>query len=136
MVRFPKIAFLAKAQSLYQDYLAACFRNASQPEHVKINGVWPNKLLTTYRISQREPNRKFKVPREILKMRLLIFWLNVAKVRKLILLRFRYDPVARNTDQSPFHMNEAGSQACGTLVLKGSIRVPLLHAALLGTSFF
>ena len=55
----------------------------------------------------------------------------MAKVRKLILLHFGYDPDCRNIDQSPFHGNEAGSKACNTLALKGAPTVPLIenHAA-------
>ena len=60
-----------------------------------------------------------------------MLWLSVAKTRKLILLHFGYDPECSNADQSPFHMNEAGSQACRTLALKGGPLVPLIecHAA-------
>ena len=61
----------------------------------------------------------------------MIFWLSVAKVCKLILLHFGYDPDCSNVDQSPFHMNEAGSAECNSLALKGAPIVPLVenHAA-------
>ena len=45
MVRFPKMALLAKARDLYQDYLAASWRQGFRPQLVKINGPWLNKLL-------------------------------------------------------------------------------------------
>ena len=101
------------------------------PEMVDISPVWLNQFLAEYRISARLPNRKFKVPRAILAERLEIFWISVAKVRKLILLHFGYDPDCRNIDQSPFHSNEAGSKACNTLALTGALTVPLIenHAA-------
>jgi len=54
-----------------------------------------NDLLREYRISDRKPNRKFKVPRWVLAERLEIWWLNVFKLRKLVQLHFGYDPVAR-----------------------------------------
>ena len=61
----------------------------------------------------------------------MIFWINVARLRKLIFLHFGYEPEAKNVDQSPFHGNEAGSKECNTLALKGVPKVPLLenHAA-------
>ena len=54
-----------------------------------------NDLLREYRISDRKPNRKFKVPRWVLAERLEIWWLNVFKLRKFVQLHFGYDPVAR-----------------------------------------
>ena len=32
-----------------------------------------------------------------------------------------------NLDQSPYHENEAGSQATGTIVMKGEVVVPLVE---------
>ena len=127
MVRFPKQVLLVKAQMLYQEYCARCLRNSLQPEFLDVTPKWLNELLDEYRIAQRLPNRKFKVPRHILAERLEIFWLSVAKLRKLVQLHFGYDPDCRNVDQSPFHGNEAGSAACNTLALKGAPTVPLIE---------
>jgi len=48
-----------------------------------------------------------------------------------VILEHGYDPDMRNVDQAPFHKNEAGSKTYGTVVMKGSHKVPLLegHAA-------
>jgi hypothetical protein len=127
MVRFPKKAFLLKALQLQQDYIAACLRNSSTPSHFRIDGRWLCRLLAAERISHRKPNRKYKVARVVLAQRLQIFWINTAKLRKLIQLEFGYDPTFRNADQSPFHMNEAGSQECNTLCLRGELRIPLIE---------
>lgn len=131
MCRFPKKVLLVKAQMLQEDYLTECLSRDVQVEPVEINARWLNALLAEYRISSRIPNRKFKVPRYVLAERLEIFWISVAKVRKLISLKWGYDPDCRNIDQSPFHANEAGSKACNTLALKGAPTVPLIenHAA-------
>jgi hypothetical protein len=131
MCRFPKKVLLVKAQMLQEDYLVECLSRNVQPEPVDITGKWLNELLWEYRISDRVPNRKFKVPRWALSERLEIFWLTVAKLRKLVILQFGYDPDCRNIDQSPFHQNEAGSKACNSLALKGAPTVPLIenHAA-------
>ena len=60
-----------------------------------------------------------------------LYWLSTAQVRKLIQLKFGYDPAFTNVDQSPFHMNESGSCENNTIVLKGCPTVPLHenHAA-------
>ena len=96
-----------------------------------MDGRWLDVLLAEYRLSSRQPNRKFKVPRWVLAERLKMFWIAAAKLRMLVLLTFGYDPEFRNVDQSPFHSNEAGSAECGTLALKGAPTVPLIesHAA-------
>jgi len=131
MVRFPKLVLLVKAQMLQQEYCAMCLRKSIQPEPVEITMRWVNTVLQEYRISHLQPNRKYKVARWVLAERLEIFWLSVMKLRKFIILHFGYDPVCSNIDQSPFHGNEAGSKACGTLALRGAPVVPLIedHAA-------
>ena len=73
MVRFPKAVLLVKAQMLQQDYLAACLKRDIKPERLNIYGKWLNSVLAEYRITQRRPSRKFKVPRAVLAERLMIF---------------------------------------------------------------
>ena len=131
MVRIPKAVFLTKAKQLQCEYLAECLKHNVIPEHVEVNHRWLNRLLATYRISHRRPNRKFKVPRAVLMQRLEIFWIVTAKLRTMVMVHFGYDPTFKNIDQSPFHQNEAGSQEWGTLALVGQHTVPLIenHAA-------
>ena len=131
MCRFPKKVLYVKALQFQQDYYASCLKHKVTPEHVVINSQWLNNLLDQYRITERRPNRKFKVPRNVLMERLKIFWLVFAKMRVIIKHHHGYEPNVRNADQSPFHENEAGSAECNTLALKGAPTVPLVenHAA-------
>ena len=79
-----------------------------------------------------ETKQTFKVPRTVLAYRLKIFWIVTAKLRKLLILTFGYDPEFRNLDQSPFHGNEAGSAECNTIALNGRADSPPfveIHAA-------
>ena len=55
---------------------------------------------------------------------MMIFRLNVHKIRYWIWLEKVYDPDCRNVDQSPSHKNEAGSKAFGTVVMRVTIKVP------------
>mgnify|MGYP003310695744 CR=1 FL=1 len=100
MVRFPKKVLLVKAQMLHEAYCAQCLLHYVAPEPVVICGRWLNQLLDEYRIADRVPNRKYKVPRVVLGERLKIFWTTVAKIRKLCLLKWNYDPDCKNVDQS------------------------------------
>ena len=83
--------------------------------------------LDEYTIADCVPNRKYKVPRAVLAERLFIVWTIVAKIRKLCLLKWNYDPDCKNVDQSPFHVSEAGSRDVGALALKGCPIVPLIE---------
>ena len=74
----------------------------------------------------RAANRKYAVSRPIVKERMEIFWVVVFRIRLFILLAFGYDPLLQNSDQSPFHHNETGSQNKATLAVRGSI-VPVVE---------
>ena len=127
MCRFPKLAFKLKAQSLYQEYIISSLHKGIQPETVTINDRWVNDWLVEHRLTQRQPNRKWKVSRPVLMERLKIFWRMIYKLRKLVQLAKGYDPKMRNFDQSPFHLNEAGSQVTGSITMKGTPIIPLLE---------
>ena len=130
MCRFPKLAFKVKANQLYQEYLLCCLNLGENPEHVNINDRWINDWLRENRLTDRKPNRKWKVSRPVLAERLKIFWITIYKLRKLFLLARGYDPHMRNLDQSPFHMNEAGSQVVGTIAMKGAPIIPVSYTHL------
>ena len=72
MCSFPNKVLLVKALMLQQDYYVSCIQHKVTPEHVAITRGWQNDFLDEYRISSRRPNRKFKVPREVLKESLKI----------------------------------------------------------------
>ena len=74
----------------------------------------------------RLANRKYQVPRHVLKERLEVFWVNLFRLRQLIQLKFGYDPLIMNFDQSPFHHNETGSQNKPTLSVRGA-NVPVVE---------
>ncbi len=67
----------------------------------------------------------------MMKERLEIVWCNIFKIRRLMARSLGYEPVIENFDQSPFHMNEVGSKAAGSLTICGGGSVALVegHAA-------
>ena len=58
--------------------------------------------------------------------RLEIFWVNLFRLRLLMLLRLGYEPQLENFDQSPYHNNEVGAQHKPVLAVKGG-KVPLIE---------
>jgi hypothetical protein len=90
----------------------------------KPTGRWFRGWEAEYGLTMRMANRKFACARSILKERLEIDWLNIYSLRYYILLVHGYDPMMQNSDQSPFHNNETGSQNKPILAVKGS-KVPV-----------
>ena len=116
---------------LYQEYLCECLTRKIQAENVTINDRWINAWLIEHRLTQRQLNRKWKESRPVLRDRLRIFWRNMIELRRFVQLGKGNNPDMRCFDQSPYHMNEAGSQVSGSLKMKGAQIIPLLekHAA-------
>ena len=110
MTRFPPAVVALKAKQLVQDYVAACLQAGQVPDPPQVTSKWIKSWQMEYRLSVRRPNRKFKVPKKVLEQRLCVFWLNLLRVRQFAILHFGYDLEITNMDQSPFHMNEAGSK--------------------------
>ena len=71
MCRFPKLAFKAKARMLYEEYVIICLHRGVQPETVYITDHWVDDWLIEHRLTQRQPNRKWKLSRPTLKERLI-----------------------------------------------------------------
>ena len=74
----------------------------------------------------RMANKKYAVPRHVVKERMEIFWVVIFRLRLFIVMEFGYDPLILNFDQSPFHHNETGSQNKPTSAVRGSI-VPVVE---------
>ena len=125
--RFPVAVLKDKAKQLLQEYLRISFMSGQRRVGMAIDWKWLKRWEVEYGLSMRAPNRKFKVSKAILEERLIIWWLNLARVRALCLAVFGYDPEMENWDQSPFHHNEIGSQNARTVAVCGSREVPLEH---------
>ena len=129
MGRFPVALLRQKAKQFLQDYLRVALTAvaAKVPRGMAIDWKWLKRWGCDYGVSMRAPNRKYKVPKWLLEERLVIWWLNLARVRTLCQECHKYDPEMENWDQSPFHRNEVGSQNAKTLAIEGSIEVPLIE---------
>ena len=129
--RIPSTVVVNKAQQLCEDYVVESLRRGIDPQTPVVDGQWVRRWRVDRGVSFRKPNRKWKVPKDVLLERCQIFWSNVFRVRAFILAKFGYDPALWNFDQSPYHMNEAGSKETGTLALRGQPVVVLKegHAA-------
>ncbi len=128
---------MRKARALVEAYTAACLRQGVRADAPVLNNTWLRRWKLEHQVSFRHPNRKWKVPRAILLERLRITRSNVIRVRRLALLLADagqalpaeagqalpadagQDLVMWNFDQSPFHMNEAGSKNQRSLELRG-----------------
>ena len=87
---------------------------------------WLKRWLEEYGLSLKQANRKYQVPRAVVKERLEIFNVNLFRLRLLCLRLLGYEPAMLNFDQSPFHNNETGAQDKPTLDVRGG-KVPLIE---------
>jgi hypothetical protein len=115
-----------KVQQLLQDYSYACLLNGAPVVHVKVDSHWFKRWDEDHGLSMRSANRKYAVPRPVVKERMEVFWVVLFRIRLFIFLAFGYDPLLLNFDQSPFHHNETGSQNKPTLAARGST-VPVVE---------
>jgi hypothetical protein len=129
--RIPPSLMLAKARMLMGEYVEEHVVRGMRADAAQVDYTWLSRWKFQFRISLRQPNRKWSVPRAIMKERLEITWCNIFRVRQLMARSLGYDPIIENFDQSPFHMNEVGSKATGSLSITGGGSVALVegHAA-------
>lgn len=126
LARFPRSILVLKVNQLLQEMAYACLLNGRPVQCFKPDSWWFKRWEEEYGLSMRQANRKYAVPRNVLKERLEIFWVVLFRLRYLILLVFGYDPLLLNWDQSPFHHNETGSQNKPTLGIRGAT-VPVVE---------
>ena len=126
LARFPRAVLRHKVNQLLQEHAHACLLNGQPVVSFKPDSWWFKRWEDDYGLSMRRANRKYQVPRHVLKERLEIFWVNLFRLRYFILLLLGYDPVLYNFDQTPFHHNETGSQNKATLGVRGNT-VPVVE---------
>ena len=129
--RIPPKLMLAKANMLMGEYMEEHAARGQRADAALVNYMWISRWKYMYSINFRHPNRRFSVPRVIMRERLHLFWTNLFRVRRLMARSLGYEPVIENFDQSPFHMNEVGSKSTGSLSIRGVGAVVLRegHAA-------
>ena len=142
LARFPRSVLRLKLLQLLADHAGACLLNSRPVQTVDPTSWWFRRWEEEYGLSMRFANRKYAVPRHVQKERMEIFWVVLFRVRLFIFLKFGYDPLILNWDQSPFHHNESGSQnkqilavRCSTVpVVEGNSDVKSRWTAQLTTS--
>ena len=126
LARFPRCVLRIKVQQLMEDLAYASLMNGEAVQSFVPNSHWFRRWESDYGLNMKKANRKYQVPRAVVKERLEIFWVNLFRVRYLIKLIFGYDPVIENSDQSPYHHNETGAQNKPLLALQGDL-VPVVE---------
>jgi hypothetical protein len=125
--RMPYKIMMTRAKMLLLDYVEACMAQGIVPDVFKPTPKWMRGFKREYGLSFRKPNKRYKLSRRGVCIRLEPFWLNNIAVRHYAMLLFGVDPGQHcdGADQKPWHVNEAGSKLLGTLAMKGAKSVPL-----------
>ena len=126
LARFPREVVKLKARQLFQDHSYACLLNGAPVVICTVDSHWCRRWEEEHGLSMRVANRKYAVPRPVVKQRLEILWVVLFRLRLFISLVFGYDPLILNFDQSPFHHNETGSQNKPTLAVRAGT-VPIVE---------
>ena len=126
LARFPVAVLKLKVNELLHDYSYACLLNGIPVASFNPDAHWFLRWQNEYGLSMRTANRKYEIPRCVVKERVQLHWVVLFRMRLFIHLAFGYDPLILNFDQSPFHHNEVGSQNKQTLAVKGSV-VPIVE---------
>ena len=124
--RFPRAVLKLKVRQFLEEYAYVCLLNGRPVESLTPDTWWFKRWEDEYGLSMRRANRKYVVPRGVLKERLEIHWVIIFRLRLFIFLAFGYDPLIANPDQSPYHHNETGSQNKPTLGVRGGT-VPVVE---------
>ena len=115
-----------KVRQPLQEHAAASLLCGKRVQTFDPRAVWFARWEREYGLSMKYANRKYQIPRDLLQLRLHIFWANLHRIRLFIYLKFGYWPTMENFDQSPYHNNETGSQGKPCLALVGS-NVPIIE---------
>ena len=75
LCRFPRSVLVLKAQQLFQDYAYSCLLNGQRVVSAKPDSWWCKRWEEDHGLSLRMANRKYSVPRTIIKERMEIFWI-------------------------------------------------------------
>ena len=75
LARFPRVVIQLRAQQLLQDYTYACLLNGEPVHSFTADFWWCKRWEEDYGLSMRQANRKYSVPRSVVKERMEIFWL-------------------------------------------------------------
>ena len=126
MGRFPRRLLVAKCEQFLARHCHDSLVNGVPVQGFVLRDQWFRGWQKEYGLSMRKPNRKYKVPKDLLEERLKLWWTSVFRIRALCVAIHGYDPDMENWDQSPFHNNESGSQNLRTLAVKGK-EVPLIE---------
>ena len=131
--RMSPLYVLKKAQEISSEVLREMHRSGQYVEMPMIDKSWLRRWRRDYGVSFRRPNQRYKCSRRVLGDRLRTMWLNCIRVRRAAqrLLGHDLQYAIYGIDETPFHMNECGSKAIGTLEIQGApvVRLKENHAA-------
>lgn len=109
--RLPRKVFKLKCEQLYQIYLKQQNLEPPEEEQIKFSNRWIRGWQEEYRVSLRQPNKRFAVSENVRKQRIIEFLKNIIRVRIFFDKRLNVSDVdIINGDQMPLHRNESAGQ--------------------------
>ena len=129
--RIPPSFVMTVARNMATEIVAQMRRKGTFVPLPVIDRRWLNRWQRDYGVCFRKPNKRFKCSWKTLGKRCKAMWRNVFFVRALAQELFGHDLPIFGLDQTPLHMNEAGSRKESSLEIQGAPSISLLenHAA-------
>ena len=105
--RLPRKIFRLKCLELFEKWKEA---NADIDATFQCSKKWVNDWMLEYRVSLKQPNKRFALSRDERIIRIEEFLKNVLRVRFFFNHHFKKEPTIINGDQMPLHRNESSGQ--------------------------
>lgn len=108
--RLPRKLLIAKVYEIYQLYCELKEKAGETPDVLKFTDCWVSGWCKEYGVSLKSPNKRFSIPQDARKRRIIQFLKNVWTVRYFWLKNYKREPNIISADQMPLHRNESSAQ--------------------------
>ena len=101
--RLPKKLLIAKAKSLYENWLRQQVEEIPEDKKLKFGNHWVMDWMKEYGVSLKKPNKRYAIAQADRIERILDYLKNLLRIRKYYKDKFDVDPPIINGDQMPLH---------------------------------
>ena len=113
--RLPVNVFRDQAKFLYQEWFSQQTEQIAKENQLKFSRTWIKNWMRDFNVSLRKPNKRYSIPYEDRKERIIEYIKNVWLIRKYFLDTFGVEIPIINGDQMPLHRNESADKKTMTV---------------------
>ena len=125
--RLPRKLILTKCREMYGVWLKNQDPPVPEEEQLKFGGTWLHGWMQEFGMSLKKPNKRFAIPQNDRKERILEYLKNIWRVRYFFQKNFNTKPTIYNRDQMPLSKRISASKNFN-FQKRGHLREGKLHA--------